>query len=110
MPKRKFAHREKVKPKSIKSKAKLGSKRKLSRFGKKQLKGHAGTVIEYIARTKAIKKLHITLRDFRCVVNGSSPLAQFTGDAITFYICGCCWRRRGSTLSGSYMAPYLLGD
>jgi len=33
--------------------------------GKKQKAGHAGAVVDYIARTKAIKRLQITLRDFR---------------------------------------------
>ncbi len=66
-PKHKFAERGKVKPKSIKSKAKLSSKRKLSRFGKEQRKGFSGEATTYITRTKAVKKLHITLRDFRWV-------------------------------------------
>ena len=74
-PKAKYAERGKVKPKSIKSKAKLSSKRKLSRFGKEQKKGYAGEATTYITRTRAIKKLHITLRDFRSVAAcNSSPV------------------------------------
>lgn len=36
--------------------------------GKKQKKGHAGGVTDYMGRTRAIKKLQITIKDFRCVV------------------------------------------
>ncbi len=65
MPKAKFADRGKVKKKSIKSHAKLSSKRKLSRFGKLQKKGHAGSATTYVTRTKAVKKLQLTIKDFR---------------------------------------------
>ena len=65
MPKSKFADRGKPKKKSIKTKAILGSKRKLAKMGKRQKKGHEGEAIEYISRTKAIKRMQITLRDFR---------------------------------------------
>jgi len=68
MPKAKFARPGKKKPKSIRTTAKLSAKRKLSRFGKKQKRGHAGIVSSFMTRTRALKKLQITLRDFRCVV------------------------------------------
>lgn len=55
--------------------AKMGSERKLTRLGKVQKKGKAGEVAQYISRTRAIKKLHITLRDFRrlCILKGIFP-------------------------------------
>jgi hypothetical protein len=65
MPKAKFAHRGKRKLKSIKATGPLSSKRKLSRFGKKQRKGDRDELTFYISRTKAIKKLQVSLRDFR---------------------------------------------
>lgn len=65
MPKQKFAALGKTKKKSIKSKAKLSTKRKLSRFGKVQKKGHAGSATTYITRTKAVKKLQLSIKDFR---------------------------------------------
>ena len=60
--------RGKPKKKSVKSRADLGSKRRLSRFGKEQKKGHKGEAASYLSRTRAIKNLQITLRDFRCVL------------------------------------------
>ena len=75
MPKAKFAHRDKAKPKSIKSKKVLNDKRLDSRFGKKQKKGHAGVAVEYIGRTKAIKELQVSIADFRrlCILKGIYP-------------------------------------
>lgn len=75
MPKAKFAGRGRPKPKSVKAKVPLSSKRKLSRFGKRQKPGHEGSAVEYIARTRAVKKLQITLRDFRrlCILKGIYP-------------------------------------
>lgn len=56
----------KPKQKSIKSKAiNKNSKRKLDVFGKKQKKGYAGEAVMYMSRAQAIRKLDLTLKDFR---------------------------------------------
>src|SRR4051794_19981712 len=75
MPKAKYGERKKPKPKSVKSTAVLSSKRKLSRFGKRLKPGTQGAVSEYIPRTRAIKRLQISLRDFRrlCILKGIYP-------------------------------------
>lgn len=54
------------KPKSIKSKAiNKNSKRRLDTFGKKQKKGYAGEAIYYMTRSQALRKLSLSLKDFR---------------------------------------------
>jgi pescadillo protein len=67
----------KVKKKSVKAKvtSKFGSKRRLSRMGKKQQKGKSGVNAEFITRSAAIRKLQITLKDFRrlCILKGIYP-------------------------------------
>jgi pescadillo protein len=75
MPKARFAHRGVPKPKSVKSRKVLNEKRQRSRFGKKQKKGLAGNAVEYISRTRAIKQLQISIRDFRrlCILKGIYP-------------------------------------
>jgi hypothetical protein len=79
MPKAKYAERGKVKPKSVKSKAPVRSaltgERRLSQLGKRLKKGTGGAASEFIGRTKAIKKLQVTLRDFRrlCILKGIYP-------------------------------------
>lgn len=65
MPKARFADRGKRKPKSIKAKGTLSSKRKLSRFGKKVKAGIASDFADYYTRNKAIRRLQISIRDFR---------------------------------------------
>ncbi len=43
--------------------------------GKVQKKGHAGNAVEYVGRTRAVKDLQVSLRDFRklCVLKGIYP-------------------------------------
>jgi pescadillo protein len=76
MPKAKYAERGKVKPKSKKSKAPATSgKRREAQHGKRLKKGTNSAATEYIGRTKAVKKLQVTLRDFRrlCILKGIYP-------------------------------------
>jgi pescadillo len=69
--------RKKAKPKSIKAKvtSKFSAKRLLSRHGKQQKKGMAGPGTDFVTRSQALKKLQITLKDFRrlCILKGIYP-------------------------------------
>ena len=64
----------KTKKKSVKANvtSKFNSKRKGSRMGKKVKKGQAGPNTEFITRSSALKRLQITLKDFRrlCILKG----------------------------------------
>lgn len=57
----------KKKKKGIKAKVTsvFSAKRKLSRMGKQVKKGMMGPNTEFITRSMALKKLQITLKDFR---------------------------------------------
>jgi hypothetical protein len=52
-----------------------GSKRKLTRMGKKQKAEHAGLEASFIGRSKCLKMLQITIKDFRrlCILKGVYP-------------------------------------
>jgi pescadillo len=67
----------KQKKKSIKANvtSKFSSSRKLSRMGKKVKKGKAGPGTEFVTRSYALKKLQISLKDFRrlCILKGIYP-------------------------------------
>jgi pescadillo protein len=63
--------------KSIKANvtSKFGSQRKLSRMGKKVKEGTMGPSTEFIIRSAVLKRLQITLKDFRrlCILKGVYP-------------------------------------
>lgn len=67
----------KKKLKSIKAKLtdNMGSKRRLAKFGKEQRKGMKGSAANYITRSQALKRLQVTLKDFRrlCILKGVYP-------------------------------------
>lgn len=67
----------KAKKKSIKAAVHSGmsTKRKLSRMGKNTKKDHAGLDATFIGRSKVLKKLQISLKDFRrlCILKGVYP-------------------------------------
>ena len=76
----------KVKRKSVKAAlgSDAGSKRKLSRMGKKQKKEHGELEATFIGRSKCLKMLQITLKDFRrlCILKGiypRDPVGRFPG-------------------------------
>jgi len=74
------------------SHSKMGSKRKLSRMGKKQKKNNSGLEATFIGRSKCLKMLQITIKDFRrlCILKGiypREPRGRFPGHkkGQTFY-------------------------
>jgi pescadillo len=66
-----------VKKSSVKAalSSSAGSKRKLSRMGKKQKKEHSGLEASFIGRSACIKMLQLSIKDFRklCILKGVYP-------------------------------------
>jgi len=66
-----------VKKKSIKAcvSSSMGSKRKLSRMGKKRKKNHSGLDATFIGRSACLKRLQVSIKDFRrlCILKGVYP-------------------------------------
>jgi pescadillo protein len=78
MPKGKFASRNASRKQGSgkrKLYGKLSGTRLLKKQGKRLKPGVHGTVSEYVGRTKAVKRLQVSLRDFRrlCILKGVYP-------------------------------------
>ena len=74
-----MGNRVKGRPKKSSIKAAIsssaGSKRKLSRFGKKRKAEHAGLEATFIGRSKCLRILQVSIKDFRrlCILKGIYP-------------------------------------
>ena len=56
------------KPKHRGAEGPITGKRRLTRYGKKQVKGADGHAVQYITRKRALQKLQLTLPEFRYVL------------------------------------------
>ncbi|KAA0162330.1 hypothetical protein FNF28_04749 [Cafeteria roenbergensis] len=78
MPKAKYSRDSKARQKGHQlAPSKMSQKQLMTRFGKKVKKGELAETANYVTRTQAVKRLQISLRDFRrlCILKGIYPRA-----------------------------------
>ncbi|RLN63667.1 hypothetical protein BBJ28_00018658 [Nothophytophthora sp. Chile5] len=75
MPTKRVKGKKKLKSLKAKQTDSMGSTRRLAKFGKEQRKGLRGSAANYITRSQALKRLQISLKDFRrlCILKGVYP-------------------------------------
>ncbi|RLN54098.1 hypothetical protein BBP00_00009106 [Phytophthora kernoviae] len=65
MPTKRVKGKKKLKSIKAKQTDAMGSKRRLAKLGKEQRKGMRGSAANYITRSQALKRLQVSLKDFR---------------------------------------------